>query len=225
MSKRVSLLIVDYAPTRAGIRLALGDDVRICAEADDAQQAIRIARRMQPDVCLVGRDVAGYGLSAVGGICAAAPNTAVVMLAHAPDVDDMLDAIRAGAVGYVPGSSDADHLRRIVRAAAANEAVVPRAMVLELLLELRSGGTDVDALTSRESQVLGMLRRGQTTAAIADRLQITPVTVRRHVSELVHKLGAADRSELMTRGGWDARRSPGLRVATDETQSIPSLTA
>ena len=149
------------------------------------------------------------------------------MLAHAPDVDDMLDAIRAGAVGYVPGSFDGDQLRRIVRAAAANEAVVPRAMVLELLLELRSGGTDVDALTSRESQVLGMLRRGQTTAAIADRLQITPVTVRRHVSELVRKLGAADRSELMTRdgGAWDARRSAGLRVATDEPQSIPSLTA
>lgn len=225
MGKRVSLLIVDYAPTRAGIRLALGDDVGICAEADDAQQAIRIARRMQPDVCLVGRDVADHALSAIRGICRAAPNTAVVMLAQAPDVDDMLDAIRAGAVGYVPGSSDADHLRRIVRAAAANEAVVPRAMVLELLLELRSGGTDVDALTSRESQVLGMLRRGHTTAAIADRLQITPVTVRRHVSELVRKLGAADRSELMMRGGWDARRSPGLRVATDEPQSIPSLTA
>ena len=61
---------------------------------------------MQPDVCLVGRDVAGYGLSAVRGICRAAPNTAVVMLAQVPDVDDMLDAIRAGAVGYVPGSLD-----------------------------------------------------------------------------------------------------------------------
>ena len=69
-----------------------------------------------------------------------------------------------------------------------------------------------------------MLRRGHTTAAIADRLQITPVTVRRHVSELVRKLGAADRSELMTRdGGWDARRSPGLRVATDEPQLDPFL--
>jgi len=129
-------------------------------------------------------------------------------------------------VGCGPGSFDGDQLRRIVRAAAANEAVVPRPMVLESLLELRSGGTEVDALTSRESQVLGMLRRGQTTAAMADRLQITPVTVRRHVSELVRKLGAADRSELMARdgGAWDAQRSASLRAA-DEPQSIPSLTA
>ena len=119
----------------------------------------------------------------------------------------------------------ADHLRRIVRAAAANEAVVPRAMVLELLLELRSGGTGVDALTSRESQVLGMLRRGQTTAAIADRLQITPVTVRRHVSELVRKLGAADRSELMTRdgGGLDAPAIAELTASppTNLSRSLP----
>ena len=70
-------------------------------------------------------------------------------------------------------------------------------MVLELLLELRSGGAGGDALTGRESQVLGMLRRGQSTAAIAERLQIAPVTVRRHVSELVRKLGVEDRSELV----------------------------
>ena len=70
-------------------------------------------------------------------------------------------------------------------------------MVHELLLELRAGGAGADALTARESQVLGMLRRGQSTAAIAERLQITPVTVRRHISELVRKLGVADRSELI----------------------------
>ena len=182
---------------------------------------------MQPNVCLIGRDVAGYALSAVRGICAAAPNTAVVVLADYHDVDDMLDAVRAGAVGFVPGPLGGDQLRRIVGAAAANEAVVPRGTVLELLLELRSRGTGVDALTSRESQVLRMLRRGHTTTAIADRLQITPVTVRRHVSELVRKLGVADRSELMTRDGGRPGRPAitELLVATDEPHSIPALTA
>ena len=194
MSKRISLLTVDHAPTRVGIRMALGDDVRICAEADDVEQAIRVAKRMQPEVCLVGRDVAGYALSAIRGICQEAPTTAVVVLAEVRDVDDMLDAVQAGAVGYVPGPVDGDHLRRVVGAVAANEAVVPREMLLELLLELRTGGTRVDALTSRESQVLSMLRRGQTTAAIAERMQITPVTVRRHISELVRKLDVADRT-------------------------------
>jgi DNA-binding NarL/FixJ family response regulator len=206
---RVTLLIADHAPTRRGIRLALGKDVVVCGEADDAEGAIRAAKRLQPDVCLVDRDVAGNGLGAIRGICRAAPNSAVVVLSEVCDVDDMLDAVRAGAVGYVPGPLDCDRLRRIVGAVAANEAVVPRAMVHELLLELRAGGAGGDALTGRESQVLGMLRRGQSTAAIAERLHITPVTVRRHVSELVRKLGLTDRSELAgtTDGAGDAKPS------------------
>jgi DNA-binding NarL/FixJ family response regulator len=198
----LTLLIADHAPTRLGIRIALGESVQICAEADDAEQAIRAAKRLQPDICLVGRDVAGHGLSAVRGICRAAPAAAVVVMAEVRSVDDMLDAVRAGAVGYVPEPLDADRLRRVIAAVAAHEAVVPRGMVLELLLELRAGGAGNDALTGRESQVLGMLRRGQTTAGIAERLQITPVTVRRHISELVRKLGVADRSELTGGEAW-----------------------
>jgi DNA-binding NarL/FixJ family response regulator len=69
-------------------------------------------------------------------------------------------------------------------------------MVLELLLELRGGAPGTDALTTREAQVLGMLRRGQSTAEIADRLAIAPVTVRRHISQLVHKRGVEDRAAL-----------------------------
>ena len=193
---RFSLLLVGRGPTRVGIRMALGDHVGICAEADDAEQAIRLARRLEPDVSLVARDVAGDHLAAVRGICRAAPACAVVVVAEIRDVEDMLEAVRAGAVGYAPGVLDRDRLRRILGAVVANEAVVPRTMVHELLLELRAGGDGGDALTGRESQVLGMLRRGQSTAAIADRLHIAPVTVRRHISELVRKLGVADRSEL-----------------------------
>ncbi|MGZ4249399.1 MAG: LuxR C-terminal-related transcriptional regulator [Solirubrobacteraceae bacterium] len=212
MSDQVTLLIADHPATRLGIRMALAGEVGVTAEVDDAEQSIRTAKRLQPDVVLIGRDVAGERLAAVRGICRAAPKAAVVVLAQDRDVDDMLDAVRAGAVGYMPGPIDADRLRRIVRAVAANEAVVPRGMVLELMLELRAGGGGIDALTARESQVLGMLRRGQSTAAIAARLEITPVTVRRHISELVRKLGVRDRSELaagfgLARGG----------AVTDET--------
>lgn len=199
-------MIVDRTPNRVGIRMALGDEFRICAEADGAEHAIRLAKQLQPDLCLVGRDVAGDGLAAVRGICRVALGCAVVVLSEVQDVEDMLDAVRAGAVGYVPGPLDGDRLRRIVAAVIANEAVVPRAMVHELLLELRAGGAGADALTGRESQVLGMLRRGQTTAAIANRLHITPVTVRRHISELVRKLGVADRSELIGSDRWRSER-------------------
>jgi DNA-binding NarL/FixJ family response regulator len=198
LTARRKLLIVDREATRVGIRMTLGGEVEICAEAADAEQAIRAAKREQPDLCLVGAEVADL-FGAVRGVCRAAPGAAVVVLANDHSVEDLLDAVRAGAVGYVPGPLDAERLRRIVRAAAANEAVVPRSMVLELLLELRSADAAGDGLSKRESQVLGMLRRGHTTAEIAERLQIARVTVRRHISELVRKLGVEDRSALTPR--------------------------
>jgi DNA-binding NarL/FixJ family response regulator len=193
----IRMLIADHAPTRIGIRLALGQSVEICAEAGDTQAAIRAAMREQPDICLIGRDLPGDGLAAVRGICRAAPHAAVIVIAEIADVDDLLDAVRAGAIGYVPDGLDAERLARIVCATGAKEAIVPRAMVLELVMELRGNGAGAEALTGREAQVLGMLRRGHSTASIAERLEIAPVTVRRHISELVHKLGVRDRSELI----------------------------
>ena len=163
MTERLRLLIADRAATRAGIRMALNGSVEVCAEADNAEQAIRAAKREQPDLCLISDHIAGDGLAAIRGVTRAAPGCAVVVLAQAHDADYLLECVRAGAVGYVPGALDAERLNRVVNAAANNEAVVPRSMVLELVLELRGGGNGADALTARESQVLGMLRRGHRT--------------------------------------------------------------
>lgn len=196
MTDRLRLLIADRAPTRVGIKMALNGTVEVCAEADDAEHAIRAAKREQPDICLISDHIAGDGLAAIRGITRAAPGCAVVVLSQAHDADYLLECVRAGAVGYVPGALNADSLNRVVKAAANNEAVVPRAMVIELVLELRGGGNGADALTSRESQVLGMLRRGHGTSEIAERLAIAPVTVRRHISELVRKLGVENRAGL-----------------------------
>jgi DNA-binding NarL/FixJ family response regulator len=189
--------------------MALGDQVEVVAEAAHSEQAIRAAMREQPDVCLVGRELPGGGLHAVRGICRAAPDAAVIVLAEARDIDDMLECIRAGAIGYAPGGLNAERLQRIITAVNANEAVVPRSMVLELVLELRGAGAGGERLTPREAQVLGLLRRGYTTAAIAQRLDITPVTVRRHISELVNKLGVEHRSMLTRTGSrWRKQASP-----------------
>jgi DNA-binding NarL/FixJ family response regulator len=204
---RPRLLIADCEATRLGIRMALDGEVTVCAEAADAEQAIRAAKREAPDLCLVGLDLGGDGLGAIRGICRAAPQAAVIVLAPEPDVEDLLAAVRAGAIGYAPGSLDADCLRRLVRAVRANEAVVPRAMVLELVLELRGTGWGADGLSAREAQVMGMLRRGHTTAQMATRLGIAPVTVRRHISDLVHKLGVVDRSALIGQPEQDRREA------------------
>jgi DNA-binding NarL/FixJ family response regulator len=194
------LLVAENEAIRQGIRMALGAELEICAEADDSEQAIRAAMREQPDVCLVGRGIPGGGLNAVRGISRAAPESAVLVLAETRDPDEMLECIRAGAIGYVSGGLDGARLGRMIRALDANEAVVPRSMVLELVLELRGGGAGGEHLTPREAQVLRLLRRGHTTGAIAERLGITPVTVRRHISALMTKVGVDRRTMLTTTG-------------------------
>jgi len=98
---RVTLLVADNLPTRIGIRMALHGEAQVCAEAGDAEQAIRLAKREQPQVCLVGRSIIGDGIKAARGICRAAPSAAVVVVADGIDADDLLNAVRAGAIGYV----------------------------------------------------------------------------------------------------------------------------
>jgi two-component system nitrate/nitrite response regulator NarL len=194
---QVRVLIADHGLMRLSVRLALEEENEICGEAADVRQAILQAQQLQPDVCIVGWDIAGEGPSAIEGILEAAPRTAVIVLSDRSDVDDLLAAVRAGAVGYLPGSLDEDQLRRVVRGVVANEAAVPRAMVRELIGELRTA-RGLGGLTDREAQVLGMVRRGRSTAEIAARLQISPVTVRRYISDLVRKLGVSDRAELVS---------------------------
>jgi DNA-binding NarL/FixJ family response regulator len=219
VTRGIKVLTAAPAPTRLGIRMALDRTVEICAEADDAEQAIRAAKREQPDICLVGRELAGDGLAAVRGICRAAPHAAVLVLAEVCDPEDMLGVVRAGAIGYVSAGASAEVLRRMVSAISANEAVVPRSMVLELMLELRTDGAGAGALTARESQVLGMLRRGSSTSEIAERLKITPITVRRHVSGLVSKLGVTDRAELISPRGREPASPSAMAAAVSRSES------
>jgi DNA-binding NarL/FixJ family response regulator len=201
LTRLARLLVADYGLVRLGVRLAVHGEAEICAEADDAEGAILEACRAQPDLCLVGWDLPGGALTAVRGILKELPSTAVIVVADSRDVDDLLAAVRAGAVGYVPGDVNSAQLRRVVRAVLAQEASVPRSMVRALLHELYTAARlGAQGVTAREAEVLGMLRRGHSTAQIARRLEISPVTVRRHISELVRKLGVDDRRELLLDG-------------------------
>jgi DNA-binding NarL/FixJ family response regulator len=195
------LLIGDKSAIGLGVQIALEDLFEICAEVESETQAIRAAKLYRPELCVIGSGLVGDVAATVRGVCRAAPGARVIVLATGCNADDMLDAIRAGAVGYVPSDVGPQSLRRIVTAVAADEAALPRTFVLGLLRELQAGGDDeVSPLTRREAQVLGMLRRGHSTAGIAERLNVQPVTVRRHISTLVHKLGVDDRSELLADG-------------------------
>lgn len=191
-----TLLIADHAPTRLGVRIALEGTVRVCAEVSNMEEAIDAARREQPEVAIVGLDLPGGGIVATREIRKVSPRSAIIVLAARPDREDALSCVHAGAIGCLPSDIGAAGLRRTMAAVRSGEAALPRWMVLELVRELQEIHSNSDGLTAREVQVLGMLRRGRPTAAIAAELGISPVTVRRHVSAMVHKTGVTDRTVL-----------------------------
>jgi len=215
LNRPAQLLIADFGPTRLGVRMALNDqEVEICAEAGGAAQAIAAAKLAQPDICFVGSDLPGGGIAAVRGIGEVAPDAVIIVAAGAETASELLMALRAGAIGYVPGTITPEQLRRVFHAALAGEAIVPRSMTRYLIRELHtSAALVIGQVTSRQAQVVDLLRHGQSPADIARRLDISPVTVRRHISDALRKLGLKDRRALMRFEGGMAGNggaSPGL---------------
>ena len=128
-STKPSVLLAHLAPLRRGMSLALRDAVYVCGEAATTDEAVAIAQEKQPDICIVARNLAGGGRKAIRGIVSAAPNATVIVLADSLEVEDLLACIDAGAHGYLPVGIGRMGLRRVVLAAAAGEAAVPRKMV------------------------------------------------------------------------------------------------
>jgi DNA-binding NarL/FixJ family response regulator len=196
------LIADDHAAARAGVRESVEEGgFEVCAEAANAQEAIDLALRERPDACLLDVHMPGEGIRAATEISAALPDCAVVMLTVSRNDSDLFHSLRAGAAGYLLKDTDPARLPDALRGVIAGEAAMPRALVARLIHEFRErgtrrlpliGGRGIE-LTSREWQVLDLLADGQTTAQIAARLFVSPVTVRRHISSIVEKLDAPNR--------------------------------
>ena len=198
------LIADDHAAARAGVRESVTDDpgFEVCAEVSNAQDAIDLALSERPDLCLLDVHMPGEGIRAASEITAALPDCAVVMLTVSRNDSDLFHSLRAGAAGYLRKDTDPGRLPDALRGVMAGEAAVPRALVARLIHEFRDrgtrrlstiGGRGVE-LTSREWEVLDLMAEGMTTAEIAEQLFVSPVTVRRHISSIVEKLGAPDRA-------------------------------
>jgi two-component system NarL family response regulator len=207
MSAPVRVLIADdHPPTRRGVRLTLEQQgFLVCAEAASAQRAIEAALRERPDVCLLDVGMPGGGIRAAGEIATRLPETAVVMLTVSDSEDDLLDALRAGARGYLLKDMNTEQLPAALWAVLRGEAALPRRLAASLVQEIRRRGeprlTMPDGraihLTPREWEVLELLCDQLVTAEIAKRLFVAPVTVRRHVSAILEKLGVSSREEAV----------------------------
>jgi two-component system NarL family response regulator len=193
----------DHPPTRAGVRSALeADGFTVVAEVGDARKAIDAALEHEPDVCLLDIHMPGNGIDAAREISRRLPDLAIVMLTASRDDDDLFEALRSGASGYLLKDMDPDRLGAALRGVLEGEAALPRALVSKVVGEFRTRpkrrlGLGAQAptarLTSRETEVLDLLSLGLSTEDIAARLFVGKVTVRTHVANILKKLRVTDR--------------------------------
>jgi DNA-binding NarL/FixJ family response regulator len=197
------LIAVGQSATRAGLRLALARaGFEVVAEADERAGAIDAALDSRPDIALVAADLPGSGLDAVRTIAARLPGARVVVISAGPSGEELVAAVLAGACGYLPVGMSLDRLPDALRGVLAGEVALPRAHTGHLLEALRfrdAGRASISAqrsanLTEREWEVLQLLAADASTATMAYQLEISEVTVRRHVSSLLAKLDVPDRT-------------------------------
>jgi DNA-binding NarL/FixJ family response regulator len=195
------LLADDDVAHRRGVREALeANGFAVVAESGDAETAISAATRLRPDILLLEIELPGDGLSAIGRIARASPKTLMVVLSRSERHEDVVTALTRGASGYLLKGISGERLASTLRGAYDGEPPLSRSLVPHLVEEIRRGSErrlllpdGVVTLTPREWEVGELLRERHSTAEIADRLGVSPVTVRRHVGLLLHKLGAQSR--------------------------------
>lgn len=202
---RISVMVVDDHPIwRDGVARDLtehGFDVR--ATAPDADAALRIARTVRPDVVLMDLNLGTTsGVDATREITAALPSTRVLVLSASGEHKDVLEAVKAGASGYLVKSASAAELVDAVRRTAAGDPVFTAGLAGLVLGEYRrmadasAEGAEPPRLTERETDVLRLVAKGLTARQIAERLVLSHRTVENHVQSTLRKLQLHNRVEL-----------------------------
>lgn len=200
--EHLTILVADDDPThRRRVREALeAHSFSVVAETGDATSAIAVAQRLRPDICLIELELPDDGLRGIGRIARSSPETLIVVLSRSDRREDVVNALTRGASGYLLKGISGEQLAGTLRAAYAGEPALSRALVPYLVDEIRRGSerrlalpTGPVTLTRREWEVGELLCEGLSTGEIADRLGVSPVTVRRHVGLLLRKLGAQSR--------------------------------
>jgi DNA-binding NarL/FixJ family response regulator len=202
VSARTRVLLAEGdAPTRAGLRLSKAD-FEIVAEAAAHATAVDAAVVLRPDVAILAADLPNGGIDTVRRLGALLPGMSIIVLSPELKGEELLAAVLAGATGYLSKDMSLDRLAHAIQGVVDGEVALPRRYSRHLLEELRRRQIQrvrVDAraggrLTDREWEVLQLLSEDASTAQMADVLGISQVTVRRHVSTLLGKLGVADRN-------------------------------
>lgn len=188
----------DHEIWLSGLRADLGQYFAVVGAAADASEAIELIRREKPDLALVDLHMGGGGGLAVVRECAS--SVPIVILTVSEAERDLLDAVAAGAVGFLTKSTRPDELRLALHKAADGEPVFSpqlAALVLGEFRRLSSTAAPDDALSPREREIVGLVARGHAYKAIAEELFISPKTVENHVRNIMAKLHLSRRHELI----------------------------
>jgi DNA-binding NarL/FixJ family response regulator len=215
------LLVDDQALVRAGFRALLDaqDDIEVVGEASDGDEALRLVRRLGPDVVLMDIRMPGTdGLAATRSIVGddRMADVRIVMLTTFELDEYVFEAIRSGASGFLVKDTEPVELLRAVRAVASGDALLSPGVTRRLIGAFASqtreppAAPPLDSLTEREREVMGLVAEGLSNDEIAERLYVSPMTAKTHVSRAMTKLAARDRAQLvvfayesgLVRPGW-----------------------
>ena len=210
MNGPVRVLVVDdQALVREGLITlleAVPDITPVAAAAADGEEAVALSARHRPDVVLMDLRMPRLdGVEATRRIREAQPETEIVVLTTHADDDSILDALRAGARGYLTKDAGIVEIARAVHAAADHQAVLDPVVQARLIAAAGAGADRrpaaraslPDDLTPREAEVLSLIARGLSNAEIAATLVVSDATVKTHINHVFAKIGARDRAQAV----------------------------
>ncbi len=195
------LLVDDHQLYRSGLRQLLEEEgLTVVGEAPNGQSAVDLAKELAPNVVIMDLNMPGMsGVEATQRLTAVSPSARVLVLTISADQGDLVDAVMAGACGYLIKDASIDELMGGIRAAAAGESLISPRIAEKLLTHVRERGAAEEAgvapaeLTERERDVLRLLAEGKDNAEIAGDLFISQSSVKKHISNILMKLQLENR--------------------------------
>lgn len=192
------LIVDDHSVVREGLRMFLARDseLEIVGEAADGAQAVQLTLQLRPNVVIMDLIMPVMnGVAAIKAIRSQLPETQVIALTSVLESDSVVEAIRAGAIGYLLKDTGAVELRRVIKAAAAGHLQLSPQASGHLLNAMRTPEQQPVTLTPREMDVLRLIVEGQSNKEIARNLNLTEETVKSHVRHILNKLDVQSRTQ------------------------------
>ncbi|HXX79822.1 MAG TPA: response regulator transcription factor [Ktedonobacteraceae bacterium] len=193
------LLVDDHSVVREGLRMFLSrdSDLDVVGEAADGAEAVQLAQQLLPDVVVMDLLMPGLdGITAIKTIRSSLPDTEVIALTSVLESEAVLNAVKAGAIGYLLKDTQALELRKAIKAAAAGQVQLSPQASTYLLHSIRAHEKP-ETLTDREMEVLRLLGRGKSNKEIAQDLEVVEDTIKTHIRHILAKLDVQSRTQAV----------------------------